>query len=129
MQFLQNSDGTGNGQTDGASVENIGAGLRFNARDRIVVNLSRPGFNRYVMKIEIKLFAVAKQLVGAEVVPVELPDSATIGQLRSALAQQYPPLEKIAPQLMFAINADYAGDSTLIPAEAEIACIPPVSGG
>lgn len=81
------------------------------------------------MKIEVKLFAVAKQYLGADVVLVELSDDATIGQLRSALARQYPPLEKIAPQLMFAINADYAGDSSVIPAAAEIACIPPVSGG
>ena len=81
------------------------------------------------MKTEVKLFAVAKQYLGTEVVLVELPEGATIGHLRSALSKQYPPLEKIAPQLMFAINTDYADDSALIPAGAEIACIPPVSGG
>jgi molybdopterin converting factor small subunit len=30
---------------------------------------------------------------------------------------------------MFAINAEYAADLTPIPEAAEIACIPPVSGG
>jgi molybdopterin converting factor small subunit len=31
--------------------------------------------------------------------------------------------------LMFAIDAEYAVDATPIPLAAEVACIPPVSGG
>jgi molybdopterin converting factor small subunit len=30
---------------------------------------------------------------------------------------------------MFAVNTDYAADDTVIPPRAEVACIPPVSGG
>jgi molybdopterin converting factor small subunit len=38
-------------------------------------------------------------------------------------------LSTLLPHVLFAINAEYAGDATPIPAGAEIACIPPVSGG
>jgi molybdopterin converting factor small subunit len=36
----------------------------------------------------------------------------------------------LLPQMLIAINADYAGDDeSLIPPGAEVAAIPPVSGG
>jgi molybdopterin converting factor small subunit len=31
--------------------------------------------------------------------------------------------------VMFAVNAEYADDQAVIPAGAQVACIPPVSGG
>jgi molybdopterin converting factor subunit 1 len=81
------------------------------------------------VKVQVKLFAVAKQLAGSETVEVELPAGATVAQLRAALAAQSPPLAHLASHAMFAINAEYAENSTPIPPAAEIACIPPVSGG
>jgi len=81
------------------------------------------------MKVRIKLFAVARQRAGREVVEVELPQPATVAHLRSALAEQHPSLAGIVPHARFAIHSDYAVDQSIIPAEAEIAIIPPVSGG
>jgi molybdopterin converting factor small subunit len=52
-----------------------------------------------------------------------------VRQLRAALATEVPELASLMPHLMFAINTEYASDEAAIPAGAEIACIPPVSGG
>jgi molybdopterin converting factor small subunit len=49
--------------------------------------------------------------------------------LRQAIAEQYPALADLVAHALFAVNADYASDAIPIPAEAELACIPPVSGG
>jgi molybdopterin converting factor subunit 1 len=81
------------------------------------------------MHVEVKLFALARQLAGAETATVLLPPGATVLELKGALAEGYPPLADLLRHTRFAINADYASDATPIPAGAEIACIPPVSGG
>ena len=81
------------------------------------------------MKVRVKLFAVARQRVGRDAVDVELSSSATIRQLRGALVEQYPALVDVIPHVRFAVNSEYAGDTAAIPAAAEIAIIPPVSGG
>ena len=81
------------------------------------------------MKIEVKLFAVARQRVGASSVVVDLPAEARVRDLRQALAAKYSTLASAMAQIRFAVNNDSAADDVLIPAEAEVACIPPVSGG
>lgn len=81
------------------------------------------------MKVRVRLFAVAKQVAGRESVELDLPEGATIGQLREQLGVQVPPLSGIVAQMMFAIGVQYANDQTRIPPGADVACIPPVSGG
>jgi len=81
------------------------------------------------MKIAVKLFAAAKQRAGRDAVEVELPSPATVAALRMALAAQHPNLASLLPHARLAINSDYAADHAVIPAAAEIAIIPPVSGG
>jgi len=75
------------------------------------------------------MFAVARQLAGTDTVAVDLPPDATVADLRIALASEYPGLDDLGPLAVFAINAEYADDETRIPDNAEVACIPPVSGG
>jgi molybdopterin converting factor small subunit len=35
----------------------------------------------------------------------------------------------VLPHVVFAVNAEYADDASVIPPGASVACIPPVSGG
>ena len=106
------------------------------------------------MKVEIKLFAVAKQLAGAEAISIELPAGATVQDLREAIGDQHPVLRDITTRAMIAIDTEYVSDDALVPENtvpentvpentvpentvpentvpenSEIALIPPVSGG
>jgi molybdopterin converting factor subunit 1 len=81
------------------------------------------------MKVEVRLFARARDAAGAERVTVELPRSARVGDLRAILAAQFPRLAPLAPSLLVAVGNDYAGDQAVLGEESEIACFPPVSGG
>jgi molybdopterin converting factor subunit 1 len=81
------------------------------------------------MKVRVKLFAVARELVGRDRVEIELPEQPTIGQLRDALAVQMPALAGLARHVMFAIGTQYADDRAVIGEASDVACIPPVSGG
>ena len=81
------------------------------------------------MIVQVKLFAVVRQLAGSEVVAVDLPDGATVSDLRSALVKQFPDLAGLAGHVMVAVNMEYAADDRRITPDTEVACIPPVSGG
>jgi len=81
------------------------------------------------MKVVVKLFAGARELAGQEEISLEMPAGATIGQLRERLAESHAELGALIGHAMFAIDAEYCDNETPIPETAEIACIPPVSGG
>ena len=81
------------------------------------------------MIIRIKLFAVARQLANADAISVELPEGATVAQLRAQVGAQYPTLESVFRRSMLALNAEYAQDHAVVAHDAAVACIPPVSGG
>ena len=81
------------------------------------------------MIVKVRMFAVTKQAAGAAEVQVELPEGTTVAQLRSSIQSQYPQLADLGDRLLFSLDAEYAPDSQLISEGADIACIPPVSGG
>jgi len=81
------------------------------------------------MIARVRLFAAARQLAGADQITVELAEGATVADLRRALTERYPTLAPLLPQTLFAIDTEYVGDTAVVAPEAEIACIPPVSGG
>lgn len=80
-------------------------------------------------RIKVRLFAVARQLAGADHVEVSLPANASVGSLRAALAAACPSIAHVLPYALFSVNAEYAQDTQILPEVAEVACIPPVSGG
>lgn len=81
------------------------------------------------MKVRVRLFAMARQAAGREWIELETAEGATIGQLRGQLGAQVPQLSGLLGHMMFALGTRYAADETVIPRGAEVACIPPVSGG
>jgi len=81
------------------------------------------------MKVTIKLFAGAREAVDADEVEIEGPAELSIHDLRGLLSERYPPLRPLLAHALFAIDASYATDEASVPDGAEVACIPPVSGG
>ena len=81
------------------------------------------------MMLEVKLFARARDLAGTGAARLELRDGATVGELRGALAEQFPRMRPLVPALLVAVGREYADDATLLGPEADVACFPPVSGG
>ncbi len=81
------------------------------------------------MKTIVLLFAGARELVDQSETSLELPEGATVAQLRKALQEKHPQLQPLLAHALFAIDSDYVINETLVPAGVEVACIPPVSGG
>jgi len=81
------------------------------------------------MRIHVKLFAVARDLAGTSEIPLDLPAGATVGVLREALVARVPALGRLMAHVKIAVDSRYAVDEDAIGPQAEVAVIPPVSGG
>jgi molybdopterin converting factor subunit 1 len=79
--------------------------------------------------MNVRLFARARDLVGADRVTITLPAGATVGDLRRRLAVDYPALAELLRRSALAVGGEFAGDADLLPPDAEVALLPPVSGG
>ena len=81
------------------------------------------------MKVTVQLFARARDLAGTGALSVDVPPGATVADLRRQLAERCPALARLLEHSALAVNNDLAGDGLAIPATAEVALLPPVSGG
>jgi molybdopterin converting factor subunit 1 len=77
----------------------------------------------------VRLFARARDLAGTETLSIDFKPGATIADLRQQLAAAQPALVDLLPRCALAIDAEFAEDAQTIAAGAEIAVLPPVSGG
>ena len=81
------------------------------------------------MKIELLLFAMAKDLFGQPKIFVEMPERATVVDLKTELVKRQPDAAALIGRCAFSVDQQYASDSTELRPGQEIAMIPPVSGG
>ena len=79
--------------------------------------------------VSVRLFARARDLVGAEVLAVPLPEGGTVGDLRRALAAACPALAPLLGRSAVAVNQEFAAEDVVPREGAEVALLPPVSGG
>ncbi len=79
--------------------------------------------------LPIRLFAVARERAGRAEIEIDLSLPATVADLRLVLALQHPELAALAPGVSIAVDSEYATDATLILPGAQVALIPPFSGG
>jgi molybdopterin synthase sulfur carrier subunit len=80
------------------------------------------------MQITIVGFGIAKDILGKNKVEMELPDAASVAQLKSFLFTQYPDFQKLR-SLAIAVNSEYASDELTLDGRDDVVLIPPVSGG
>lgn len=81
------------------------------------------------MQLDVLLFAAAAQAADSDRVTVEVPDGATAGEVFDALSKQFPPLSRLIPSCRLAVDCTYVESEDTVAPEAEVALIPPVSGG
>ena len=81
------------------------------------------------MIVSVKLFAAAKEIVGAPELTIELPAISDVSVLRQKMQEQCPALGPLLSRSSFAVDQRYVTDQFVLNAEQEIAFIPPVSGG
>ena len=89
--------------------------------------LDRPRPYVSAVKVTVRCFASVREMLGADTLEVEVPDGATVRDLKDALARRAPDLERLT--LACAVNRDYAQPERPLVDGDEVAFIPPISGG
>src|SRR5262245_36816719 len=103
MFQLPPANGRGHRQAHPAPGAIPGAGLRVNAGGRPPAARASPQPDPPMMPLEVKLFARARDLAGAEVVRLT-PPPATVGELRRRLAEEFPPLAALLERCAIAVD-------------------------
>jgi molybdopterin converting factor subunit 1 len=81
------------------------------------------------MILNVRLFARARDLGGADHAALDLPNGATVADMRRRLVALHPKLADLAGKCAVAVDAEFADDGHVLTEGAEIALLPPVSGG
>jgi molybdopterin converting factor subunit 1 len=79
------------------------------------------------MRVQVRLFAGARELVGSGSMVQTMDVGATVQDLVDMLFAAYP--ELCEQRLRFAVNSAYAPPETILHDGDEVAFIPPVGGG
>jgi len=80
------------------------------------------------MQVKITAFGITRDIVGASSLELELPNGASVSDLRQALGTKYPKLANLT-SLAIAVNQEYAQNDIQLTENDEVVLIPPVSGG
>lgn len=78
--------------------------------------------------LPVLLFASLRDRAGASSIDVGF-SGGTVGELRTAIEEQFPQLGDALATSRVAIDHEFRSDEDDIPRGAEVAVIPPVSGG
>ena len=81
------------------------------------------------MDINVRYFAMIREIVGASAERRSLPAGATAGELFDQVIAQHPRLERFRPMTMLMVNEAYVQSDHPLRDGDEVALIPPVSGG
>jgi molybdopterin converting factor subunit 1 len=80
------------------------------------------------MKVNVKFFALGRELVGDTDLEIELDEEKSVQSLIELLKSKHPKLKELKSFLV-AVNMEYAGMQHPLKDGDEVAIIPPVSGG
>uniref|UniRef100_A0A0G4FA34 MOCS2A n=1 Tax=Chromera velia CCMP2878 TaxID=1169474 RepID=A0A0G4FA34_9ALVE len=85
-------------------------------------------------QVKVLLFAGCRDKVGKEAIEVAVKldgktGRCTASHLKEQMVSQFPQLKEAVSTSLFAVNQDFAEESTEISEKDEVALIPPISGG
>ena len=82
------------------------------------------------MNVRVLFFSVLQDITGTAETVIRIDDpNANVGHLLDMLFQTWPGLKDWAPSLLVAVNHVYARRGDPLPADAEVAIMPPIQGG
>ena len=79
--------------------------------------------------VTVKLFAAYQDAYRVPELALELPEGATVAQVRDRLLSEHPELEQWRDLTRFGVNFQFVEPDTPLSPGDEVVLIPPVSGG
>ncbi|HEY2954691.1 MAG TPA: MoaD/ThiS family protein [Candidatus Eisenbacteria bacterium] len=81
------------------------------------------------MQIKVLYFAQARERAGRPSAPLELPEGSRVADALTAIRRSTPALDPLWPHLAVAVDGALAPADQALREGAELALLPPVSGG
>jgi molybdopterin converting factor subunit 1 len=81
------------------------------------------------VRIKILLFAQARDRAGRPELSIEMPAGSVVADLVRRLSADHPALGQLWPHLAIAIDGRLVDEAAPLADGAEVALLPPVSGG
>jgi molybdopterin converting factor subunit 1 len=81
------------------------------------------------VRVEVRLFASAREAAGTGRTEVEVRAGATVAELFAELAAAHPALGAVLPSCRAAVDEEFAAATHPLHEGAVVAVLPPVSGG
>lgn len=81
------------------------------------------------MTVTVRLFAMLRERAGRDEIALEMPDDASVGDVWERLRRDHPRLREYDGPVRFALDQRYVDIEEPLLDNAEVALIPPVSGG
>ena len=82
------------------------------------------------MEIQVRLFGgLWERADGGRQLTLELPDDATVADLRTALGERHPRLGEVLSRVQVAVDLEVARSDQPLRGAHEVALLPPVAGG
>jgi len=81
------------------------------------------------MQIRLLAFATAADALGSGELSLEVPPGSRVRDLRARLDRDFPALGPLWPRLAVAVDGRIGGADQELAEGAEVALLPPVSGG
>lgn len=81
------------------------------------------------LQVTFLLFALARERAGVDRVELSLPPGSRVIDALKALASRHPALDDVIQRSRVAMNGEFCAPEAEIAPAAELALIPPVSGG
>ena len=81
------------------------------------------------MRVRLVYLGMLKELAGKGTESIEIVDGARVADLWKVLVGKYPKFSNFAGSAAVAVNQEYAPPDTALSDGAEVALLPPVSGG
>lgn len=81
------------------------------------------------MILRVVAFASAAEAIGSSEIEIELPEGSGMAELESRLTTDYPELRSLWSRLALALDGELTDSQAALHDGAEVALLPPVSGG
>ena len=81
------------------------------------------------MKVRAEFYSRLKEIVGASVMEVSLPQNATVNDLFEQLKETHPKLRDFEKSMLFGVGVEFVDRNHVLNEGDVIAIMPPVQGG
>ena len=81
------------------------------------------------MKINVKLYASFREIVGAKEQEIEVADGTTVQMLLEDYIKRFPQIGRFREHVILSVNKEYGHPNRKLKDGDEVSFLPPVSGG